>query len=115
MFDAADILNCYRRTESIVPQQALTLANSKLSLDAARKITQRLNDPSTDSDTAFIKAAFQTVLCRLPTDEELRVCVNALNELKLAAETDEPAKQAFRARQNFVHVLLNHNDFVTIR
>ncbi|MCA9212102.1 MAG: DUF1553 domain-containing protein [Planctomycetales bacterium] len=115
MFDAADILNCYRRTESIVPQQALTLANSKLSLDAARKITQQLTDSSTDSDTAFIKAAFQTVLCRLPTDEELHVCVNALGELKHASETDESANQTLRARQNFVHVLLNHNDFVAMR
>src|SRR5262249_3545298 len=31
-FDDAGVLECYRRTESIVPQQALTLTNSKFSL-----------------------------------------------------------------------------------
>ena len=43
MFDHADILRCYRRSESIVPQQALTLANSRMSLEAARKIAGRID------------------------------------------------------------------------
>src|SRR6185436_412574 len=34
-FDDAAVLECYRRTESIVPQQALTLANSKFALAMA--------------------------------------------------------------------------------
>jgi len=42
MFDDADILRCYRRNESIVPQQALAMANSKLALSMARKIAERL-------------------------------------------------------------------------
>ena len=33
---------CYRREQSIVPQQALALTNSRLVLDAARPIADRL-------------------------------------------------------------------------
>ena len=35
MFDDADIQQCYRRSESIIPQQALALANSRVSLEMA--------------------------------------------------------------------------------
>ena len=38
LFDAAAPNECYRRSESIIPQQALTLANSKLSLSMSRRI-----------------------------------------------------------------------------
>ena len=37
-FDDANVLECYRRAESIVPQQALALENSKLALSAGDKI-----------------------------------------------------------------------------
>ncbi len=59
MFDNADILQCYRRTESIVPQQALALANAAVSLDAAGKIAQRIHasHPSADRG-AFVDGAF---------------------------------------------------------
>ena len=33
LFDAANVSECYRRSESVVPQQALALANSPLTLD----------------------------------------------------------------------------------
>ena len=42
MFDDADHLQCYRRSESIVPQQALALANSELSLKMAEEIAERI-------------------------------------------------------------------------
>ena len=45
-FDDAGVLECYRRTESIVPQQALTLANSKFSLTMADAIAARLGKGS---------------------------------------------------------------------
>ena len=38
MFDDASVLECYRRAESIVPQQALALANSQFALAMAEKI-----------------------------------------------------------------------------
>ena len=41
-FDEAPVKECYRRDQSIVPQQALALTNSQLVLDAARPIAERL-------------------------------------------------------------------------
>ncbi|MDQ3624964.1 MAG: PSD1 and planctomycete cytochrome C domain-containing protein, partial [Verrucomicrobiota bacterium] len=42
IFDAPDVLECYRRLDSVVPQQALAMANSKLTLGMAPKIAERL-------------------------------------------------------------------------
>jgi mono/diheme cytochrome c family protein len=116
MFDAADIQRCYRRTESIVPQQALTMANSRLTLAMARQLTSRLSQElaSTD-DTTFIEAAFETVLCRLPDVEERAACLEWLSKIKqvLLAHSNPPPDA--RAREDLVHALFNHNDFVTIR
>ena len=51
-----------------------------------------------------MRAAFAQVLARRPTSEETRLGQDFLGG---------GAKD--RARENFVLVLLNHNDFVTIR
>ncbi|MCE9534475.1 MAG: DUF1553 domain-containing protein [Planctomycetes bacterium] len=112
IFDDANVLECYRRSESIVPQQALALENSKLALAAAEKIAKRLNEPN---DVAFAKAAFELVLGSSPTKEEQAECVNAMKELKAIATREKRADAAMRARVNLVHALLNHNDFVTVR
>jgi len=130
LFDAASPDECYRRKESIVPQQALALANSSLSLEQARRIARKLNATCADA-TPFIRSAFETVLSRPCTDDELNTCLSFLNEqqtffaasgqlLQVVAASNEDvgrpaADQQLRARENLVHVLLNHNDFVTIR
>ncbi len=62
VFDDASVLECYRRVESIVPQQALALQNSRLALTAAEKIADRLNTPDRVSDASFVKAAFEAIL-----------------------------------------------------
>ena len=75
-------------------------------------------------------SAFIRMLCRPPTAEELATCLVFLDE-QAAALADSKSLTAFaagpaasvspandpqqRARENLVHVLLNHNDFVTIR
>ena len=41
-FDAADVLQCYRRDVSVLPQQALALANSRVTLQMAAQIAARL-------------------------------------------------------------------------
>ena len=43
VFDAANVSECYRRTSSVVPQQALALANSPLTQSAARLVAERLS------------------------------------------------------------------------
>jgi hypothetical protein len=89
----------FRHTpDSIVPQQALALANSKLSQAMAEEIAKQL------PPEGFIAAAFERVLGRVPTAAE------AAASTQFLAESDST-----RERQSLVHVLLNHNDFVTIR
>ena len=124
-FDSPNVIECYRRRESVVPQQALALFNSPLAQQSARLIARKL--PETD----FIPAVFREILCRPPTDTEMDECRAFLDQqarlLKspdaLTTFTGGPKKidplpsadPASRARENLVHVLLNHNDYVTIR
>ncbi|MEX0820419.1 MAG: DUF1553 domain-containing protein, partial [Pirellulaceae bacterium] len=112
MFDDADIVRCYRRDESIVPQQALTLANSKLSLTLARKMAENLQRELGEvSDEQFVAEAFKMILAVEPNSEEITACVEALQQTKELLTTAAVS----RARANLVHALLNHNDFVTVR
>jgi mono/diheme cytochrome c family protein len=132
LFDAPDPTDCYQRTESIMPQQALALANSNLSHVEARLLAKHISGQagSGANDAAFISAAFETVLARPPAPEEqaasdkfLREETAMLGDLgKLtrfhsgSAAAVQPGKDPHaRARENLVHALLNHNDFVTIR
>ncbi|MBI82164.1 MAG: hypothetical protein CMJ81_03120 [Planctomycetaceae bacterium] len=112
IFDDVDILRCYRRQESILPQQALALANSQLGYNAARQIASRIH--STERDQ-FIAAVFETVLCVDPTEEEIEACRQALAETRSSLKKIEAGEAERRARENLVHALLNHNDFITIR
>ncbi|MEZ5303249.1 MAG: DUF1553 domain-containing protein, partial [Verrucomicrobiales bacterium] len=109
MFDDADHLQCYRRSESIVPQQALALANSKLALEIADKIAARLDAASTGD--AFIAAAFEAILCRPPDPEEAAACAEFCAQIAALPEGGGEAS----ARARLVHALINHNDFVTVR
>lgn len=102
MFDNANVLDCYRRAESIVPQQALALMNAQTSLASAEVIARQLDEPT---DEAFIKTAFQALLATSPSQEELKICQEALTEL---GPRD-------KARSAFIHTLVNHHDFITIR
>ena len=116
MFDDADVVLCYRRVESIVPQQALALANSKLALSMARRIASRLQEKlDSSADEAFIKAAFETVLQVQPTQEEVAACQEMLEKSVAILASKQHPQPAVRARENLVQVLVNHNNFVTIR
>ena len=133
LFDAASVNECYRRSESIVPQQALALANSTLALDQARLLARSINKlayESMDPEERFVYLAYRQMLSRSPTISELGFCSNFLqSQTRLLSDKTEltnfvggqnatvkPAEDpALRARENLIHVLLNHNDFVTIR
>jgi len=109
-FDGANPAECYERTESVVPHQALAMANSPASRTMAARLASRLQEPDSG---AFIDAAFEAVLGRPATQEETeagRRFLHAQAELHAAKP-----EAGLRARENFVHVLFNHNDFVTIR
>ncbi len=113
-FDDAAIRECYRRSTSIVPQQALALSNSKLALAMAGKINDGLQQKlGQATDAEFIRAAFEAVLAATPTAEELAACAEALRQWR--ALTPDRPDAVRRARGHLIHALLNHNDFITIR
>lgn len=114
MFDGPNPTECYARNESVVPQQALALANSQISVEKARVLAAKI--PAGTGPDDFVKAAFETILGRPPGSEELAVGIRFLQrQPDLLASWSVEAPAAARARENLVHVLLNHNDFVTIR
>ncbi|WP_010586608.1 PSD1 and planctomycete cytochrome C domain-containing protein [Schlesneria paludicola] len=116
MFDDASVLDCYRRAESIVPQQALALENSPLAIEMATKIAHRLtaaHPSATDRD--FIRIAFNTVLATEPTAAELDTVLEVWPQFIEAAKLSNKDNPQQQARINIVQALLNHNDFVTIR
>ena len=135
LFDAPAVNECYQRKESIVPQQALALINSELTLVQSRLLARSLLQESEGDAAAFIAAAFETVLARPATAEELNSCQEFLEkqarlfsqqttppsgtenlpEANLADGSRPAADFPLRARENLVHVLLNHHEFVTIR
>ncbi len=122
VFDGADPNECYRRQESIVPQQALALANSRLLFEQSRIIAQQIAAPGND---AFVESAYRRVLGRPPCDRERAASLRFLENTApvtdvLLAEEKEPLVSpstdvATRHREQLVQVLLNHTDFVTIR
>ncbi len=116
MFDDAEILACYRRTESIIPQQALALVNSRLALELAEAVAERLGASSeVVCDEIFVNRAFELVLGTAPTKEERALTVKMLEDTRQALSELDEAVVTRRARRNVVQVLFNHNDFVTIR
>lgn len=133
LFDAAGPNECYRRSESIIPQQALALANSALSVSESRKLARSLTARVQDAeepDAAFVHNAFRRVLARPPADSEMAACLDFLSQqasvlsspeslTKVAGKTvsavGPSADPHLRAKENLVHVLMNHNDFVTLR
>jgi hypothetical protein len=117
IFDMASVSECYQRKESVLPQQALALANSDMVLQSARRLTGRLAAEAGGDARAFAVAAFEHLLSRPPTEAELAECVAFLVEqarryTEAGAATPDPA---LRARERLVAVLMNHHDFVTIR
>jgi len=172
-FDAAAVEECYRRQESVVPQQALALENSDFVWDQARRIARRLENevgrlPAGALGQAFVTAAFEHVLGRAPEPAEVEACQHFLTrqerlladpsrltpfpppplvrsdlihavqvggdgmnaaptngslaglplvlgvtrQLPKVAPAGDPRQ---RAREYFIHALLNHHDFITIR
>lgn len=112
MFDNADILQCYRRSESIVPQQALALANSAVSLGSAREIARGMGQTKRHE---FVEKAFVLLLGRGPDNDEQAACLEYWKEMEALDSILKGADPESAIRARLVHALLNHNDFVTIR
>lgn len=109
-FDAPNPTECYRRTETIAPQQALALTNSKLSTENSRLLAQKLlreAAPGADADR-LISEAWELVLARRPSAQELAASVHFLPQA--GRERPDAASLA-----GLIQVLFNHHDFVSIR
>ncbi|QDT54691.1 Planctomycete cytochrome C [Caulifigura coniformis] len=133
LFDGPTPAECYQRSSSVVPQQALSLANSDLVTQQARHtavvLWQECATAETDRELSFIRSAFRRILSRDPRMGEVDASRQFLAEQTRLLEvetlpetTDDPkapsprpADAAGRAREDFIHALFNHNDFVTIR
>ncbi|MBI3874809.1 MAG: DUF1553 domain-containing protein [Verrucomicrobia bacterium] len=116
MFDNANTKECYRRAESILPQQALALANSKLTATAAAKLAERVaKDAASASDEEFVRVAFETILATNPDAAEQKTCEESLAKFRAALVERKHAQPDAKARTDFVQALLNHNDFIVIR
>ena len=131
-FDEALVKECYRREQSIVPQQALALTNSSLILDAAPQIADRIasclpdisgggsariDDASQEQagDVAFVKMAFAVLLGRFPEEGEFAAVRQAMLDWQQSTDATAAADPRRFARTQLVWVLLNHHDFVSVR
>lgn len=128
IFDAADACDAYKRTSSVVPQQALAMVNNDFLIDLSRTLADRLwNELSgiQGSDQTkldqFLRAAFETVLSRPVKPAELRLATQfIISQSKIIEAQSTDHKTAGKlvaealARRDMVHALFSHNDFLTI-
>jgi len=108
-FDEASVTECYRREQSVVPQQALALTNSKLIHDTAPQIAKQLGEGVRD-DVVFIQKLFSVLLGMEADAAEIAACSNALVQWRTVQKNSEE-----EARTHLVWSLINHNDYVTLR
>lgn len=115
IFDDANVLDCYRRAQSIVPQQALALQNSPLVDACSHRIAERLAaEVSGPGDAPFIAMAFELLLAAPASEREIELGVAAMQRWRSAAleRQLDPGKHA---RVGLIRSLINHNDFLTVR
>jgi hypothetical protein len=106
IFDGPAVTECYVRRPTVVPQQALAMANSELTLNMVRSLTKKLGAECGADNDLFARCAFERILARHPRPDELKLCRQFLTPSEGSTE---------RSRENLVSVLFNHNDFITIR
>jgi hypothetical protein len=119
IFDGPNVTECYERKQTVMPQQALALANSELALQRSQELAQELDKKTGGDSEKFIDEAYIRILSRLPSKSERELCLNFLKKpahSTLTASLGDPkTSPSPHAKQNLVLVLLNHNDFVTVR
>jgi hypothetical protein len=102
LFDGAKVNECYERKPTVSPQQALAMFNSPIASKQAQKLTEAHASLMSGD---YVETLFQHVLCREPSKREIAECNQFLSEFADSAD----------ARRQLALVVLNHNDFVTIR
>lgn len=134
-FDPPDPCDCYRRSETLVPQQALAMMNSELTLNVSRTLARRLlsltdrNAPLPSQRKQLIVSAFEQILNRAPRPTEEQLCVEFLARQTELYQSIGPGKllsqsvagvpaasvePETRTAESLVRSLLSHHDFITI-
>jgi hypothetical protein len=127
LFDEANPCEAYKRFNSVLPQQALAMANSSMTNRLSRLLAASLAKKA-DTDEAFIRAAFQQVLGRDASADEAAASAGFLKRVGELAESqaknpapEKPAKPTpltdsrQQPREYLILALFNHTDFLTIR
>jgi hypothetical protein len=122
-FDEALVKECYRRDQSIVPQQALALSNSRLVLDSAVRIAERIGSTGQGGqvdEREFIEQAFQQILGIRADESMVGSSKRAMERWRSLPESgigqgSSMPDRIMPDRIMLVWSLLNHNDFVTLR
>ncbi|MEO6284333.1 MAG: PSD1 and planctomycete cytochrome C domain-containing protein [Dyadobacter sp.] len=79
IFDASNRDHCeIKRSKTNTPLQALVMLNDPTVLEASRVLAERLVIKSTDVETN-IKTSFQRIVCRQPTDKEMKLLTDYYN------------------------------------
>jgi hypothetical protein len=97
----------------------------------SRRLARRLNEQSSSDAVIFVAASFEHVLSRSPTADEFQACATFLDAQTLRFQSaangfgetttersnlmKPSADASLRARENLIHVLYNHHEFVTVR
>ncbi|MCA9059884.1 MAG: DUF1553 domain-containing protein, partial [Planctomycetaceae bacterium] len=119
LFDAPSPGDCYRRTQTVIPQQALALTNNQLIHELSERIADSMlamnQQEVGHSDDEVTENAFQRILCRGPLPKERQACATFLSTEGMTTNADDPVQARRQRLAGLVRVLLNHNDFVTIR
>lgn len=114
VFDGPSVTECYERRASVMPQQALALGNSELAVRQARALAEKLRQDAHGDSGQLVHRAFQKILARTPTPEEIHQCRDFL-AAPIPVGQQPPDAAARRGVDNLLLVLLNHSDFVTVR
>lgn len=115
--DGPNVNECYRRTTTILPQQALAMTNSELLVHCGRRLAARIEAEHTQAasianasdgspsdapldDTGFIHRAFQWVLGRPPSQAESAASAEFLASQTALLETVTPEQLGSASHQD---------------
>jgi hypothetical protein len=94
IFDASNRDHCeIKRSKTNTPLQALVMLNDPTVLEASRVLAERLSLKSSNTEEK-ITESFQRIVCRKPTDKELKLLTDYYREEESVFAKDK--KQAFK-------------------
>ena len=91
------------------------MTNSELVHESSIAIVKAWLDSGGGSAEQFVSCLFEQILSRQPTQAEIQVCLSAMEKQRQFATLPDSPEANTRAHESLARILLNHNDFVTIR